>query len=195
MSQPEVSPFYSIFDCIHVDTCVDCFDWVKVEQQLRSEAFGYRARFIQRAAAEIGERGGLEWFEKVQNMSYKDAHAELIKLTGIGPKVTASNRIKNWRYIFTQFREFIQLFYTKLKNTHTHTHNHRWPIAYAWCHWIIWRRYQSIRMFWKLPSTTIYRSYATRSRCHRSCTTKSAMHSARYMAQWLAGLKQVNKIV
>lgn len=60
---------------------------LKVEQQLRSEAFGYRAKFIQRAAAEIGDRGGLEWFEKIQNMSYKEAHAELITLTGIGPKV------------------------------------------------------------------------------------------------------------
>ncbi|XP_031621247.1 N-glycosylase/DNA lyase [Contarinia nasturtii] len=59
----------------------------KVEQELRNESFGYRAKFIQRAAVEIKERGGLEWFQKVQDMSYKDAHAELMKLTGIGPKV------------------------------------------------------------------------------------------------------------
>lgn len=60
----------------------------QVEQELRRESFGYRAKFINRAAQEIKEKGGLEWFQKVQNMSYKDAHAELIQLTGIGPKVT-----------------------------------------------------------------------------------------------------------
>lgn len=59
----------------------------KVEQELRQESFGYRAKFIQRAAFEINEKGGLEWFQKVQNMTYKDAHAELVTLTGIGPKV------------------------------------------------------------------------------------------------------------
>lgn len=59
----------------------------KVEQELRNESFGYRAKFIQRAAVEIKEKGGFEWFQKVQNMSYKDAHAELVQLTGIGPKV------------------------------------------------------------------------------------------------------------
>ncbi|XP_055318709.1 N-glycosylase/DNA lyase [Sitodiplosis mosellana] len=59
----------------------------KVEQELRNESFGYRAKFIQRAAVEINDKGGLDWFQKVQNMSYKDAHAELVTLTGIGPKV------------------------------------------------------------------------------------------------------------
>lgn len=71
-----------------------------MEQELRSESFGYRAKFIQRAAVEIGEKGGLEWFEKVQNMPYKDAHAELVTLTGIGPKVPR-NVIKSIKfYIF-----------------------------------------------------------------------------------------------
>lgn len=58
-----------------------------MEQELRGESFGYRAKFIQRAAVEINEKGGLEWFQKVQNMTYKDAHTELVTLTGIGPKV------------------------------------------------------------------------------------------------------------
>lgn len=60
----------------------------EVEQELRDESFGYRAKFIQRAAVEIQEKGGLEWFQKVQNMPYKDAHTELVTLTGIGPKVS-----------------------------------------------------------------------------------------------------------
>lgn len=67
----------------HFDEMMD----EKVEQQLRSASFGYRAKFIQRSAAEIHEKGGLEWFNSVQNMTYKDAHGELTKLTGIGPKV------------------------------------------------------------------------------------------------------------
>lgn len=59
-----------------------------IEQELRTESFGYRAKFIQRAAAEIKEKGGLHWFQAIQEMKYKDAHDELIKITGIGPKVT-----------------------------------------------------------------------------------------------------------
>lgn len=58
-----------------------------MEQELRGESFGYRAKFIQRSAMEIKEKGGLNWFEKIQNMDYKDAHTELVSLTGIGPKV------------------------------------------------------------------------------------------------------------
>lgn len=59
-----------------------------MEQELRTESFGYRAKFIQRAAAEIKSKGGLEWFQNVQKMAYKDAHKELMSLTGIGPKVS-----------------------------------------------------------------------------------------------------------
>lgn len=59
-----------------------------VEQELRNASFGYRAKFIQRAAAEIKEKGGLQWFQSIQEMKYEDAHAALMKLTGIGPKVT-----------------------------------------------------------------------------------------------------------
>lgn len=59
----------------------------QVEQELRNESFGYRAKFIQRSAAEIKEKGGLQWFQAIQEMDYKNAHAELMKLTGIGPKV------------------------------------------------------------------------------------------------------------
>lgn len=59
-----------------------------MEIKLRKESFGYRAKFIQRSAAEIAEKGGLEWFSKIQDMDYKSAHTELITLTGIGPKVS-----------------------------------------------------------------------------------------------------------
>lgn len=58
-----------------------------VEKQLRELGFGYRAKYIQQSAEEIVKKGGLEWFEKLQNMPYKEARQELMSLTGIGPKV------------------------------------------------------------------------------------------------------------
>lgn len=54
---------------------------------MRLAKFGYRAKFIQKCAAEILTNGNLDWFAKLQKLDYKDAHGELIKLTGIGPKV------------------------------------------------------------------------------------------------------------
>ncbi|XP_014360721.2 N-glycosylase/DNA lyase [Papilio machaon] len=59
----------------------------QVEQKLCDLGFGYRAKFIQKSAAQIVEWGGEEWFDTLQNMKYKDARQELMKLCGIGPKV------------------------------------------------------------------------------------------------------------
>lgn len=59
-----------------------------VEATLRQNGFGYRAKFIAKSAQGIMERGGLQWFSKLQAMDYKEAHTELMKLTGIGPKVS-----------------------------------------------------------------------------------------------------------
>lgn len=59
----------------------------QVEGQLRAASFGYRAKFIQKSAAEVLAKGNLEWFHKLQGLDYKEAHKELTQLTGIGPKV------------------------------------------------------------------------------------------------------------
>ncbi|XP_062712612.1 N-glycosylase/DNA lyase-like [Aedes albopictus] len=59
----------------------------QVEQHLRQLSFGYRAKYIQKSAEEILAKGDLEWFRKLQQMDYKEAHRELVTLTGIGPKV------------------------------------------------------------------------------------------------------------
>lgn len=59
-----------------------------VEQTLRDNGFGYRAKFIHKSAQEICEKGGLQWFSELQNKDYKAAHTELMTLTGIGPKVS-----------------------------------------------------------------------------------------------------------
>jgi N-glycosylase/DNA lyase len=58
-----------------------------IEQELRDASFGYRAKYIQKCAEEITAKGGLAWFEQLQRMDYKQAHTELVTLTGIGPKV------------------------------------------------------------------------------------------------------------
>lgn len=58
-----------------------------VEENLRILGFGYRAKYIQKSAAEIIAKGGLKWFQQLREMSYADANAELMTLTGIGPKV------------------------------------------------------------------------------------------------------------
>lgn len=58
-----------------------------VEEKLRNLGFGYRAKYIQKSAKEIVEKGGLKWFQTLSEMSYEDAHKELTSLTGIGPKV------------------------------------------------------------------------------------------------------------
>lgn len=59
-----------------------------VEETLRENGFGYRAKFIHKSAQEICEKGGLKWFSELQKMDYKEAHKELMTLTGIGPKVS-----------------------------------------------------------------------------------------------------------
>lgn len=59
-----------------------------VEKTLRDNGFGYRAKFINKSAQEICSMGGLEYFSKLRSLSYREAHTELMKLTGIGPKVS-----------------------------------------------------------------------------------------------------------
>ncbi|XP_072934288.1 N-glycosylase/DNA lyase [Epargyreus clarus] len=59
----------------------------KVERELRDLGFGYRAKFIQKSAAQIVEWGGVDWFNSLKDMKYQNARAELMKLFGIGPKV------------------------------------------------------------------------------------------------------------
>lgn len=66
-----------------------------VEQTLRNEGFGYRAKYIQTASKQIHENGGDLWFEKLQSMTYQDAHQQLQTLHGIGAKVSSKGFFKN----------------------------------------------------------------------------------------------------
>lgn len=63
----------------------------QVENKLRTLGFGYRAKYIQKSAEQILNKGGLKWFEELQFMNYDQAHSELLSLTGIGPKVFTIN--------------------------------------------------------------------------------------------------------
>lgn len=59
-----------------------------VESKLRSAGFGYRAKFIQQSAEKIVELGEEAWLTNLQKLPYIDAKKELMKLAGIGAKVT-----------------------------------------------------------------------------------------------------------
>ena len=59
------------------------------EDELRALGFGYRARFIVAAAAELRARGGAEWLESLRALPAADAAAALEALPGVGPKVAA----------------------------------------------------------------------------------------------------------
>ncbi|XP_046964005.1 N-glycosylase/DNA lyase [Vanessa cardui] len=80
--------------CDHEGTTFYAFPEVEklsnpqIESELRDLGFGYRAKFIQKSASQIVEWGGEEWFKSLQEMKYKDARLELMKLCGIGPKVS-----------------------------------------------------------------------------------------------------------
>ncbi|XP_055375163.1 N-glycosylase/DNA lyase [Condylostylus longicornis] len=58
-----------------------------LEDTLRKEKFGYRAKMISNAVKQILNKGGEIWFEKLKLMEYKIAKEELLTVSGIGPKV------------------------------------------------------------------------------------------------------------
>lgn len=61
-----------------------------VEDKLRTNGFGYRAKYISKTAQHIVDSGGEEWIDQLKLMSYGDAKKELMSLMGIGAKVTLS---------------------------------------------------------------------------------------------------------
>ncbi|KAH3674544.1 hypothetical protein WICMUC_003221 [Wickerhamomyces mucosus] len=55
------------------------------EQKLRDLGFGYRAKYIQKTARMIHE--SKQDLSKLRNLPYEETHSELLKFTGVGPKV------------------------------------------------------------------------------------------------------------
>lgn len=123
LSEPEVMINKSV--TVNVFFFKYFFAWSnQIEAQLRSASFGYRAKFIQKSAAEVLAKGNLEFFHKLQELDYKEAHHELTQLTGIGPKVRS-------------FFDFCVL--QKFSRSKPFP---RWLTAFVWCHWIISKQFR-----------------------------------------------------
>jgi len=85
----EESKVYYSFPTLH-SLCGDLPSSDKsmdVEQTLRSLSFGYRASYIAKTAKQITKAGGYEYLLNLRSLPYDKAKAELLKFTGIGPKV------------------------------------------------------------------------------------------------------------
>ena len=60
-----------------------------VEEKLRQLGFGYRAKYINQSAQHIhNDKGGVEWLFSLREKPYGEAKAELMKLHGVGAKVS-----------------------------------------------------------------------------------------------------------
>lgn len=58
-----------------------------VEEDLRKQGFGYRAKFIAASAEKIQEYGGEKWLSGLREQPYVEAHKALCSLPGVGAKV------------------------------------------------------------------------------------------------------------
>lgn len=58
-----------------------------VEEKLKKNGFGYRAKYISKSAQMIVESGGEDWINNLKGMKYNDAKKALMLLTGVGAKV------------------------------------------------------------------------------------------------------------
>lgn len=59
-----------------------------VEETLRAQGFGYRAKFIHKSAQMIMKKGGEAWLHSLRSLPYEECHAQLMTLHGIGAKVS-----------------------------------------------------------------------------------------------------------
>lgn len=58
-----------------------------VESELRNLGFGYRAKYINKSAQQILEKGGETWLRALREIPYAEAKKELLALNGVGAKV------------------------------------------------------------------------------------------------------------
>ncbi|EGG23736.1 8-oxoguanine DNA-glycosylase [Cavenderia fasciculata] len=57
------------------------------ESSLNDLGFGYRSKFIVKAAQQVKEKGGLQWLQSLRTSNHEHSHKELISLMGVGQKV------------------------------------------------------------------------------------------------------------
>lgn len=58
-----------------------------VDEVLKANGFGYRAKYISKSAKIIVDNGGKDWLTKLKTMNYFDAKKNLMTLNGVGAKV------------------------------------------------------------------------------------------------------------
>ncbi|RZC39819.1 N-glycosylase/DNA lyase [Asbolus verrucosus] len=58
-----------------------------IENILKKEGFGYRAKYISESAKLIVKEGGNLWLDTLKKLPYEESKIKLMVLTGIGPKV------------------------------------------------------------------------------------------------------------
>lgn len=87
--------------CLHFGTKIGCFDGTDyysfptierlaqadVEDKLKKLSFGYRAKFIAKAAVYLNENHSEEWLYSLRETGYAQAHKELCQIYGVGRKV------------------------------------------------------------------------------------------------------------
>ena len=61
------------------------------EEDLRRNGFGYRAKYVDRAVRQLASRegGSVKYLESLRAMPLGEAHAALLELDGVGPKVAS----------------------------------------------------------------------------------------------------------
>ncbi|CAD5122019.1 DgyrCDS10473 [Dimorphilus gyrociliatus] len=75
---------------------VDYFSFPEIEilsgknvaNTLRELNFGYRAKYIQKAAEVLLKEGGSDWLFGLRKQEYSEAKSKLLKIPGVGPKVS-----------------------------------------------------------------------------------------------------------
>lgn len=88
-----------------------------VENKLRENGFGYRAKYISDSAKAIVAAGGSKWLKELKEMDYKDAKNRLISLKGVGAKVKKSYTIYTLNYILIKYVclvKYLQFIYFRL---------------------------------------------------------------------------------
>lgn len=59
----------------------------EVEEVLKKNGFGYRAKYISKSAKYIMSEGGEKWLNNLKEMEFESAKNTLMNLTGVGRKV------------------------------------------------------------------------------------------------------------
>lgn len=83
----------------HAFPTVEALAKVGVEEKLRKNGYGYRAKYISSSAQTIVSKGGDKWLNSLKEMDYESAKKELMSLMGIGAKVCKCQYLKKIKLV------------------------------------------------------------------------------------------------